>query len=77
MGYREYAVRSAELYEITGEVWNRVDEAVEIIAQHKDAVVLDVFAEELKFGPGRVDSVSEEAYDPAQEYEGFKVTFVI
>lgn len=77
VGFRDYTLRCADQYEVLGEVWNRLDEWVEVIAQHPDPVVLDLFREQLLFGPGRVDSVSDEDYDPAPEYDGFRISFIV
>lgn len=77
VGFRGFVERLAERYEIAGEVWNRQDGGVEAVAQHQDGVVLEAFETELQFGPGRVDSVQGEDYDPSPDYEGFRLTFLV
>lgn len=76
VGFRDFVRRLADRYEVAGEVWNRADGAVETIAQHADDAMLEAFGEELRFGPGRVDSLHAEPYDPSPEYDGFRVTFL-
>ena len=58
VGFRAYVCRLAQSAGIRGEVWNRIDGAVETVYAHEDEAVLDRFEERLREGPGRVDSVA-------------------
>ena len=73
VGFRAYAVRSAVLLGIAGEVWNTRDGAVEVYGQHVDANVLEAFADRLRRGPGQVDSVSAEPSEP-RLVQGFAIS---
>jgi acylphosphatase len=57
VGFRFFVFETATSMGIAGEVWNRSDGAVEVIAEHADQKVLDAFVETLHTGPGRVDSI--------------------
>lgn len=72
VGYRDFVRRSASIFGIKGEVWNRADGAVEMILQHEDRAHLEAFVKLLPDGPGRVNSVD---YDPvaAPEFAAFNV----
>ena len=57
VGFRYWVNQQAAAMGITGEVWNKDDRSVGVIAYHDSALVLDEFLARLKSGPGRVDSV--------------------
>jgi acylphosphatase len=57
VGFRAYAQRIAEELGIAGEVWNRRDGAVELIAEHEEDHALAVLQARLRQGPGRVEAV--------------------
>lgn len=60
VGFRAFVQREASILLITGEVWNRRNGGVEVIASHADTAVLETLAERLQLGPGYVDSLSTE-----------------
>jgi acylphosphatase len=57
VGFRAHVARAAVMAGITGEVWNRRDGAVEVVAFHDDPATLEEFADRLRHGPGWVDHV--------------------
>lgn len=57
VGFRYFVSEQAKKYGISGEVWNRRDGGVEVIAEHERAEVLRVFVGVMNEGPGRVDLV--------------------
>lgn len=67
VGFRYFVKTEADLHSIVGEVWNRDDGCVQLIAHHPDAGVLDEFFQRLKKGPGRVQSI--DIFD-APEFSG-------
>lgn len=72
VGFRAYVQRIAEELEIVGEVWNRRDGGVELIAQHADDAFLNDLLYRLKQGPGHVTGVH-----PYPAVEGSLVGFHI
>ena len=72
VGFRYFVLRLAQQYGLDGEVWNRRDGGVELIAGHTDASVLSEFERALYEGPGRVSGVtSSPGYLPVQG--GFRI----
>jgi acylphosphatase len=63
VGFRYFVSQRARAYGIRGEVWNRSDGGVEVIAQHDSAEVLEAFASSMNEGPGRVAEVVREPYE--------------
>lgn len=57
VGFRAYVLRLAEDRGLAGEVWNRADGAVEMVAVHPDDNALDRFVDALGDGPGLVGDV--------------------
>lgn len=57
VGFRAYVLSLARGRGLAGEVWNRADGAVEIVAVHGDDDVLDRFVDALGDGPGLVGEV--------------------
>ncbi|MBS1709892.1 MAG: acylphosphatase [Armatimonadetes bacterium] len=57
VGFRAYVLRLACDRGISGEVWNRRDGAVEMIAAHESDNQLDRFVDALGGGPGLVVDV--------------------
>jgi acylphosphatase len=57
VGFRNYVYVTALANNVKGEVWNGVDQAVYVLAQHEDEATLKRFIEEMWTGPGRVDQV--------------------
>ncbi len=57
VGFRAFVLRLASDKGIGGEVWNRKDGAVEIVAVHEDDDVLDRFVDNLGNGPGLVAEI--------------------
>jgi acylphosphatase len=73
VGFRYFLLRLANDYQIDGEVWNRRDGGVELIACHESSAVLELFTSEIENGPGRVDSVVPSPYSfPVAA--GFRIT---
>jgi acylphosphatase len=72
VGFRNFVQTLANQYAINGEVWNRYDGAVELIASHGNQEILEAFVEDLHDGPGRVREVtSNEEFGPVET--GFRV----
>jgi acylphosphatase len=72
VGYRDFVRRSALIFGVRGEVWNRADGAVEMVLEHEDGPHLNAFVKMLPEGPGWVDSVDAEPVQ-AGPFEGFRV----
>lgn len=72
VGFRAFTHAVATDLEVRGEVWNRRDGCVELIAIHEDDQMLDDFEYRLGRGPGRVDRVSSEP-ESGHQYDGFDV----
>lgn len=70
MGFRFFVLRLAQQSGILGEVWNRSDGAVEIIAFSKSKQTLEEFIKELSSGPGEPREVTclpcEAETDPSE-----------
>lgn len=58
VGFRAYVQRIAEELGLAGEVWNRRDGGVELIAQHTDEAFLQDLLYRLKQGPGHVEGLN-------------------
>ena len=58
VGFRYYVLQLALQNAVDGQVWNRFDGAVELVASHPDHEILDRFIKGLEDGPGAVRSVS-------------------
>ncbi|MCW5937943.1 MAG: acylphosphatase [Fimbriimonadaceae bacterium] len=71
VGFRAFVVREALGLGLSGEVWNRADGAVELLAAGPEAD-LDKLGERLWSGPGRVDGVLAEPASPVLA-QGFSV----
>lgn len=72
VGFRQYVQTVADDLHIHGEVWNRSDGAVELIAHSDCDSALDKLEILLHQGPGRVDSVTVSA-EPDQDFFGFRI----
>ncbi len=57
VGFRWYVARLAEAFGVSGEVWNRGDGKVEMVAHHLDPTRLATFEDALWLGPGEVERV--------------------
>jgi acylphosphatase len=75
VGYRAFVMAKARELGVKGEVWNRADGWVEILAQHDQSSILDLFRESLPGGPGAILGVDEEPMDDSLELEEFKISF--
>ncbi len=64
VGFRGYVLASAAERGCSGEVWNRRDGNVELIASHEDPAVLSELTQDLTHGPGRVDRVESKETSP-------------
>lgn len=60
VGFRAFVRDLAEDLGVSGEVWNRRDGAVELLASHEQPATLDLLGLSLRRGPGRVESVESE-----------------
>jgi acylphosphatase len=76
VGYRFFAVRSAERHGIVGTVRNMPDGSVEVIAEGSPAA-LEAFRKELERGPAhaRVTAIEEMEIEPSGRYKRFEVAF--
>lgn len=72
VGYRDFVRRTAQVFGVRGEVWNRSDGSVEMVLEHEDEPHLQAFVKMLPEGPGLVQSVDAEPAPPGR-YEGFGV----
>lgn len=75
VGFRAFVYDLAKRMNIRGEVWNRKDGGVEILAQHEDKENLEKFFEDLSLGPGRVDDVQIEEEEFEKTFENFRIVF--
>ncbi len=75
VGYRAYARFVAVDLEVRGEVWNRGDRAVELVAQHDDEAILEELCRRLHDGPGRVVAVARKEVFTNYRFEGFNISF--
>lgn len=68
VGFRAYVVREATRLGLVGEVWNRGDGSVEVVAASVHREPLDELESRLRQGPGWVERVTgEEAEVPFAE----------
>lgn len=74
VGYRAFVQRVAEELGLTGEVWNRRDGTVELIAQHADEAFLHDLVHRLRQGPGRVEGINLYV-EPEAARSGFHVGY--
>ena len=74
VGFRAFVQRVAEELGLTGEVWNRRDGTVELIAQHEDPAFLEDLAHRLRQGPGNVQGVNIYP-EPETARSGFHVGY--
>jgi acylphosphatase len=72
VGFRHFVSQRARSLGIRGEVWNRRDGAVELVAGHDALDVLDSLIEALNEGPGRIESVFAVDESPAL-HEYFRI----
>lgn len=72
VGYRDFVRRTAVIFGVRGEVWNRPDGAVEMVLEHEDEPHLRAFVKMLPEGPGRVEAVDVEVTE-AEAFDGFKI----
>jgi acylphosphatase len=73
VGYRQYVLEAASELGLMGEVWNRFDGKVEVLAWHEDPEVLDLLEERLPDGPGQVRSVTATEEREAEELAPFEI----
>lgn len=74
VGYRFFAQRAAARHQVRGEVRNRTDGSVEVIAEGpRDAV--EEFKQDLVTGPNwsRVEQVEEVDLEPTGLYASFRI----
>lgn len=65
VGFRVYVQRRAAMRNITGEVWNTQEGNVEALAIAQTKEALDGLLDDLRRGPGRIESIeSEEVREP-------------
>lgn len=76
VGFREFARRNAERFEIRGYTMNLANGDVEIVAEGA-RVALDEFIFALEKGPpaGRVDCVRIDERDHSGEYTNFEIRY--
>jgi acylphosphatase len=72
VGFRYFVCRRAEALGIRGEVWNRHDGRVELVAQHQEQDRLRLLELALATGPGEPDRVDTEPAEE-REYSGFRI----
>jgi acylphosphatase len=74
VGFRYFARRIAEAFDIGGSVRNRSDGTVEIVASGS-AENLRSFREQIEIGPdgSRVDRIDTEVHDDAVRSGGFRI----
>jgi acylphosphatase len=73
VGFRFYALRRAEALGIRGEIWNRGDGSVELVAQHELTERLEAFEQALCLGPGTVAEIKAKPEESAKDYSGFEI----
>lgn len=73
VGYRDFVRLTARRAGITGEVWNRFDGVVEVIAFHSEQAVLESFVRNLAAGPGFPEAVEHTYLPTIGNYETFSV----
>jgi acylphosphatase len=72
VGFRWFVSRQAERLGVRGEVWNRADGAVELIAQHEQPERLSTLEQTLWTGPGSVVSVDSSEVE-VTGFSGFRI----
>lgn len=72
VGFRAFVEDLALELGVVGEVWNRRDGAVELVAQHPSDSVLADLVGRLRGGPGRVLGVSATARSESS-FDGFSI----
>lgn len=75
VGFRAFVYDVAKNMNIRGEVWNRKDGAVEILAQHEENQQLKKFVEELWAGPGRIEDIRIEEKAFEESFSDFRITY--
>jgi len=75
VGFRAFVYDLAKSMNIRGEVWNRKDGGVEMLAQHEDRKNLERFIEDLRSGPGRVEDIRVEEEPTNESLGNFKIVF--
>lgn len=76
VGFRYFALQTAQIYQMHGYVQNRVNGSVKIIAQGKPAHI-QAFIAAIKAGPSRgfIDSVQLSPITAAIQYQDFHVRY--
>lgn len=76
VNFRAEAVRQAQARGLTGCVWNRADDAVELIAEG-DAASLGAFEAWLERGPrlAQVESVDRKELEDERRYRDFSIAY--
>jgi acylphosphatase len=72
VGFRNHVYLEARHHRVCGEVWNRSDGAVEVLAEHPDHLVLDEFCRVVEAGPGYVRDVQVDVV-PERGFVKFEV----
>lgn len=57
VGFRAFVLRLAQMHGVAGEVWNRLNGAVEAVYEHANEPTLSAFEEGLHEGPGWIMEV--------------------
>ena len=73
VGFRAYVQKQARHLGVTGEVWNRMDGSVELIAHHRDSVQLETLLRSLAGGPGSPESVEHGFVPTIGNYDSFSI----
>ncbi len=75
VGFRAYVLTLASRLDLTGEVWNRRDGGVELVAYADTPETLAELESLLRHGPGRVDRVIVGPADCDDVPVDFRVSF--
>ena len=72
VGFRNFVREAARGFGVHGEVWNRSDGSVEVVAECPDSGILEAFAAAIESGPGYIRDIQSE---PATErgFDSFDV----
>ena len=73
VGFRYFVSQTARSLGVLGEVWNRRDGGVEVIAEHEEPMVLVEFENLLWEGPGYVHAVLGE--ESTGSFSDFKIGY--
>lgn len=73
VGFRHFVFQLASELGVRGEVWNRIDGAVEAVYTHADPAILAAFEQRLSNGPGRVERVEAEDVTGALVFADFRI----